>query len=157
MSIKDQVCHWCKKQGHLPRVCQSKSKTFPPTQRTQSKRPTLKPTRQVGEESEDNSEDSMRPIYTLEQGQDTPPAASFHPWSWLPGVIEQRTGPASFKVRLQGGRIRHCHQDQVRNHSVEVPQESHTKLDTTTPTTVSSELPLIAFLSGMKVVATPTN
>ena len=84
MPIKDQVCHWCKKRGHLPRVCQSKSKTFPPTQRTQSKRPTLKPTRQVGEESEDNSEDSMQPIYTLEQGQDTPPAAPFHPWSWLP-------------------------------------------------------------------------
>ena len=99
----------------------------------------------------------MRPIYTLEQGQDTPPAAPFHPWSWLPGVIEQRTGPASFKVRLQGGRIRHCHQDQVRNHSVEVPRNRILSLNTTTPTTVSSELPLIAFLSGMKVVATPTN
>ena len=58
---------------------------------------------------------------------------------WLPGVIEQRTGPVSFKVRLEGGKIRRCHQDQVRNRSVETPRESHTELDTTTPATVSSE------------------
>ena len=42
---------------------------------------------------------------------------------WLPGVIEQKTGPISFKVGLEGGRIRR-HQDQVRNRSVEMSQES---------------------------------
>ena len=63
----------------------------------------------------------------------------YHGDRWLPGVIEQRTGPVSFKVRLEGGRIICCHQDQVRNRSVEVSQESHTELDTTTPATVSSE------------------
>ena len=58
---------------------------------------------------------------------------------WLPGVIEQKTGPVSFKVRLESGRIRRCHQDQVRNRSVEVSQESHTELGTTAPDTGSSE------------------
>ena len=33
---------------------------------------------------------------------------------WLPGVIEQRTGPVSFRVKLTDGRTRRCHQDQVR-------------------------------------------
>ena len=69
--FKDQVCHRCKKQGHLARVCWSKPKTFPPTQGTQSRRPISQPIRQVGEESEDDSDNSMRPIYTLEQGRDT--------------------------------------------------------------------------------------
>lgn len=69
--FKDQVCHRCKKRGHLARVCRSKPKTFPPTQGTQSKRPTSQPVRQVGEESEDDSDDSLRPIYTLEQERDT--------------------------------------------------------------------------------------
>ena len=69
--FKDQVCHRCKKRGHLARVCRSKPKTFPRTQGTQSKRPTSQPVRQVGEESEDDSDDSLRPIYTLEQERDT--------------------------------------------------------------------------------------
>lgn len=69
--FKDQVCHRCEKRGHLARVCQSKPKTFAPTQGTQSRRPTSQPVQQVGEKSEDDSDDSMRPIYTLEQGRDT--------------------------------------------------------------------------------------
>ena len=57
---------------------------------------------------------------------------------WLPGVVKQRTGPVSFHVKLDDGRIRRCHQDQIRNRSVEMPRESHTD-DTTTPATVLSE------------------
>ena len=50
---------------------------------------------------------------------------------WLPGVIEQKTGPVSFKVRLDDGWIRR-HQDQARNRSVAVPQEAYTESDTDT-------------------------
>ena len=57
---------------------------------------------------------------------------------WLPGCIEQRTGPVSFKVQLEDGRTRR-HPDQVRNHYVEMPQELHTEPDTTIPTTVLYE------------------
>ena len=51
---------------------------------------------------------------------------------WLPGIIEQKTGPVSFLVKLQDGRIRRCHQDQLRCRSVSVPllQESTTESDT---------------------------
>ena len=62
-----------------------------------------------------------------------------HGARWLPGVIEQRTGPVSCKVRLEDGRIRRCHQDQVRNRFVEMPPELPTEFDTATPATVSSE------------------
>ena len=60
-------CHRCKKRGHLARVCWSKPTTSPLSQGTQFKRPTSQPVRQVGEESND----SVQPIYTLEQGQDS--------------------------------------------------------------------------------------
>ena len=39
---------------------------------------------------------------------------------WLPGVIEKRTGPVSFLVKLSDGRDRRCHQDQVRKRTVRV-------------------------------------
>ena len=48
---------------------------------------------------------------------------------WLPGVIKQKTGPVSFLVKLQDGRIRCCHQDQVSGCSVSVPQESTMESD----------------------------
>ena len=55
-------------------------------------------------------------------------------------MIEQRTGPVSCKVRLEDGRIRRCHQDQVRSRFMEMPPESPTEFDTTTtPATVLSE------------------
>ena len=41
---------------------------------------------------------------------------------WVPGVIQDRTGPVSFRVKLQDGRVRRCHLDQVRSRSVNVPQ-----------------------------------
>ena len=43
---------------------------------------------------------------------------------WLPGTIEQRTGPVSFRIKLSDGRIRRCHQDQIRHRYVEITQES---------------------------------
>ena len=42
---------------------------------------------------------------------------------WLPGVIQKKTGPVSFVVKLTDGRVRRCHQDQVRRRSVEVSQD----------------------------------
>ena len=33
---------------------------------------------------------------------------------WLPGQIVKVTGPVSFHVRLTDGRLRRCHQDQLR-------------------------------------------
>ena len=38
---------------------------------------------------------------------------------WLPGIIEQKTGPVSFRVNLTDGRMRRCHQDQIRKRSVD--------------------------------------
>ena len=65
--FKDKVCHKCKKRGHLARVCRSAP---PSSQGSQSKRPTSQPVRQVGEETEDDSDDSMQHVYTLEQERD---------------------------------------------------------------------------------------
>ena len=49
---------------------------------------------------------------------------------WVPGVIEDLTGPVSFRVKLSDGRVRCCHLDQVRTRSVSVPQEvTHEDLD----------------------------
>lgn len=41
---------------------------------------------------------------------------------WVPGIIQNSTGPVSFRVKLQDGRVRRCHLDQVRSRSVNVPQ-----------------------------------
>ena len=70
--FKDKVCHKCKKRGHLARVCRSAP---PSSQGSQSKRPTSQPVRQVGEETEDDSDDSMQHVYTLEKNEmlDYPP------------------------------------------------------------------------------------
>ena len=43
-----------------------------------------------------------------------------HGDKWIPGTIQNRTGPVSFKVLLQDGRNRRCHQDQVRKRVVSV-------------------------------------
>ena len=41
---------------------------------------------------------------------------------WLPGVIVKETGPVSFLVRLADGNC-HCHQDQIRRRSVDIPED----------------------------------
>ena len=38
---------------------------------------------------------------------------------WLPGEIIKRAGPVSFRVRLEDGRLRRYHQDQLRQREVE--------------------------------------
>ena len=55
---------------------------------------------------------------------------------WLPGVIKQRTGPVSFRVKLTDGRDRRCHQDQLRERSVEVPQNSGSESKVIVPSPV---------------------
>ena len=52
-----------------------------------------------------------------------------HGDKWLPGVIEQKTGPVSYRVKLTNGKTRRCHQDQVRKRSVEVSQDSSREPD----------------------------
>ncbi len=39
---------------------------------------------------------------------------------WLPGVIQRKTGPVSYRVKLADGSERHYHQDQVRTRTVAV-------------------------------------
>ena len=60
---------------------------------------------------------------------------------WLSGTIQQQTGPVSFRVRLTDGRIRRCHQDQIRRRYVELPQESPTDPDTVSVPTAGSNNP----------------
>lgn len=67
--FKDRVCHRCKKSGHLARVCRSKSKSSQLTPGTNSRRPASRPVRQVGEESEDDSEELIQHVYTVEPGR----------------------------------------------------------------------------------------
>ena len=43
--------------------------------------------------------------------------------SWLPGEVQEITGPVSVRVKLQDGRLRRCHLDQVRKRSVDEPSE----------------------------------
>ena len=38
---------------------------------------------------------------------------------WLPGKIEQVTGPLSFRVQLNDGQIRRCHQDHLKHRSID--------------------------------------
>ena len=61
---------------------------------------------------------------------------------WLPGIVTEKTGPVSFKVKLTTGHNRRCHQDQRRKRSVEVPNpetpELHDTDDIPTPSVESS-------------------
>lgn len=42
---------------------------------------------------------------------------------WLPGSIEQKTGPVSYRVKLTNGKVIHCHHDQIWNCFVEISQD----------------------------------
>ena len=68
--FRESVCHKCKKKGHLTKVCRSKSQTQPTSHGTKPKRSTSQPVRQVDEESDAESDDSMQPILTVKQGCD---------------------------------------------------------------------------------------
>ena len=60
---------------------------------------------------------------------------------WLPGVIQKKTGPVSFVVKLTDGRVRRCHQDQVRRCSVEVSQDDSVDSEILVPPTEVSSPP----------------
>ena len=56
-------------------------------------------------------------------------------------MIQKKTGPVSFVVKLTDGRVRRCHQDQVRRRSVEVPQDSSVDSEILVPPTEVSSPP----------------
>lgn len=43
---------------------------------------------------------------------------------WLPGWIEERSGPVSFRVKLTDGKVVRCHQDQVRKRATEADTQT---------------------------------
>lgn len=43
---------------------------------------------------------------------------------WSEGMIESITGPVSFRVRMEGGDVRRCHQDQLRHRYSSSPDQS---------------------------------
>ena len=62
--------------------------------------------------SRDRSFDSRDQVYVR----------NYQPGSrWLPGVIQDKTGPVSYRVRMLDDRIRRCHLDQIRRRTVEEP------------------------------------
>ena len=44
---------------------------------------------------------------------------------WLPGKVERKTGPVSFRVRLEDGNLIKRHQDQLHMRQSSLPQVSH--------------------------------
>ena len=71
---------------------------------------------------------------------------------WLPGVIQKKTGPVSFVVKLTDGRVHRCHQDQLLcKRSVEVPLDSSVDSEVSvSPTEVSCLLhPLLNLLFSL--------
>ena len=71
---------------------------------------------------------------------------------WVPGVIQAATGPVSFGVRMQDGRTRRCHQDQVRTRSVDVPPVVATEaLEIPVKETSSNEPPVTSQSSESSV------
>lgn len=43
---------------------------------------------------------------------------------WLEGLIESITGPVSFRVQIEGGDVRRCHQYQLRHRYSSSPDQS---------------------------------
>lgn len=43
---------------------------------------------------------------------------------WLHGVVQDKTGPVSLRVKMQDSRLRRCHFDQVCSRSIEEPSVS---------------------------------
>ena len=59
--------------------------------------------------------------------------------SWLPGEVQERTGPVSFRIKMQDGRIRRCHVNQVRKRSVEEPLAPEVQVEV--PNSLTEVLP----------------
>ncbi len=43
---------------------------------------------------------------------------------WLPGVIQDKTGPVSYRAKMQDGRLRRCHVDQIQSRTVDERAET---------------------------------
>ena len=71
---------------------------------------------------------------------------------WLPGVIDKKTEPVSFVVRLEDGQQRRCHQDQIKMRTVEVGFEPTS--ETEVPPASSEEQPPTTLSEPEPVVVT---
>lgn len=63
---------------------------------------------------------------------------------WLPGIIQKKTEPVSFSVKLADGRYHRCHQDQVHKLLMEVSQDSVAEPEVSVSPTVVSIPPVIS-------------
>ena len=61
-----------------------------------------------------------------------------HEDKWLPGVVQHKTGPVSYRVKPTNGKTRCCHQDQVHKCTIEVPQDSYHEPDIVIPSSETS-------------------
>ena len=60
----------------------------------------------------------------------------------MPGVIQQKTSPVSYRVKLTNGKTRRRHLDQVCKRTIEVPQDSYCEPDIPDIVIPSSEIAL---------------
>ena len=60
---------------------------------------------------------------------------------WLPGVVQDQTGPVSFRVRMNNGQLCRCHLDQVRTRTVDAPLVHPEETAIRGPTEVLPQLP----------------
>ena len=68
--FRDRTCHKCGKRGYLAKVCRSKPNPKQPPPGARPKRPVSQPVRQVGEETDADSDDSLQLIQTLGDGRE---------------------------------------------------------------------------------------
>ena len=149
---KDIVCHGCRKAGHLQRACKG---TNPSQNRVGARKKDSRPRRPVrhieeeGAGEEDVEEPTLLKPHTADRVEQKQSQQKAHHDAraksrifklgdavfvknygsgrrWLPGKIEQVTGPVSFQVKLDDGRTRRCHQDQIRIRVIapDMPPES---------------------------------
>ena len=80
---------------------------------------------------------------SFEVGDDVFVRNYLHGDKWLPGIIQQKTGPVSYRVRFTSGKDRRCHQDQIRERSVEVSyrefDDPDVSSDPTVPSTIATD------------------
>ena len=62
--FQDRTCYKCGKKGHLAKVCRSQTKSQSPAG-ARSRRPPSQPVHRVGDDSEDDSDDSSQPVLTV--------------------------------------------------------------------------------------------
>ena len=73
----DRTCYKCGKKGHLAKVCRSKSQSQYPAG-ARSRRPPSQLVCRVGDDSEDDSDDSSQPVLTVRGPGDCSPPIKVH-------------------------------------------------------------------------------